>query len=127
MAPLSYSGMSGSILVPPDGMVKLKDKRFAVIEQVIPGNKCRDKYETNYAGEIRKILYSPLVTPTATCHGCTYRATAVDYRGGGVVCYGVHVFFRRLGSAATSSDTKREGSSVSMATCERVKSFSRDK
>lgn len=34
MVSAAHSGMGGDILVPPDGMVKLKDKTIPVIEQV---------------------------------------------------------------------------------------------
>lgn len=34
MAPIAHSVMNGSILVPPNGLVKLKDKTIPVIEQV---------------------------------------------------------------------------------------------
>ncbi len=35
MAPLAHSVMNGTILVPPDGLVMLKDKNIPVIDQVM--------------------------------------------------------------------------------------------
>lgn len=35
MAPLAHRVINETILIPPDGLVKLKDKRIPVIDQVI--------------------------------------------------------------------------------------------